>query len=182
MNLSPAPELATITKELETTTTSPCYLILSSGTETAVLEKDLTHARINTSTEFIVATNCDCEPPATSDANPTAVNATGMEEVLEFADERKDIVEKRFKDVKKRQEKKWSEANEGDMQGFRVKVRESTLLGWLQLYPVWNELTHFGCLMDPIKGDIRWIGRGVLEEKGEEDESTKRENGGWRNV
>jgi hypothetical protein len=40
-------------------------------------------------------------------------------------------------------------------------VRESTLVRWVQKYPVMNECTHFGCLMDPKTGGIRWIERGA---------------------
>lgn len=173
--------LPEVTRQLETTRTSPCYLIFSSSTEATVLEKDLIKAKTMTSDEFIVATNCDCAPPAKTESEMTTTtnNAIGMDMVLDEADERKETVEKRFKDVKKRQEKKWKEENGGNMSGFEVKVRESTVLGWLHVFPVWNELTHFGCLMDPKKGEIRWSGRGVLGEKEDEDAVEKV---GWRSV
>lgn len=86
-----------------------------------------------------------------------------MDEIIAFGDERRDMLQDRFKAVKKRQEKKWKEENVGSMEGFQVKVRESTLMGWMKIYPVWSELTHFGCIMDPKRGEIRWIERGDVE-------------------
>lgn len=169
--------LGEVTKHLETIPTSPCYLILSRGSNAIVLEKDLHSARVMSSDEFIVATNCDCAPPAASEGTTTVNNAIGMDMVLDEADERKETIEKRFRDVRKRQEKKWKE--ERSEVEFQVKVRESTVLGWLKVYPVWNELTHFGCLMDPTNGTIRWSGRGVLEEK---DDDNDKERSGWRGV
>ena len=177
----PTTTLSEVVRRVETAITSPCYLILSSSSEVAVIEKDLIAARTMKSNEFIVATNCDCNPPNTEfeAITTTKNNAIGMDMVLDEADERKETIEKRFKDVKKRQEKKWREENDGDVTDFKVKVRESTLLGWLQVFPVWNELTHFGCLLDPKKGEIRWCNRGILGENEKENEA---ERLGWRSV
>ena len=137
-----------------------------------MLEKDLYHARTSHSDEFIVVTNCDCAKEKEDDAEGTAQKpvavAAAMEDVIVWADERKDILEERYEGVKKRQAKKWKEEHVGVMDGFKVKVLESTMMGWMKVYPVWSELTHFGCVMDPKKGEMRWIERGVLEESGEE--------------
>ena len=165
---TPAPPVAQIAKDLEIVKSSSCYLMLSSGDETYMLEKDLYHARTSHSDEFIVVTNCDCDREPDPEAEKKAGTVTAaMEDVIHWADERKDILEDRFKGVKKRQEKKWRDEHGGLMDEFRVKVKESTMMGWMKIYPVWSELTHFGCVMDPKKGEIRWIERGVLED-GEE--------------
>lgn len=51
-----------------------------------------------------------------------------------------------------------------------VAARESTLVGWVQKYPVMNECTHFACLMDPRTGTVRWIERGVESQSEDEEE------------
>lgn len=178
---SESPLVSQLANDLENVKCSPCYLMLSSGDETYMLEKDLYHARSSNSDEFIVVTNCDCvtEPSAEAEKKPAAI-AAAMESVVVWADERKDILVDRFNGVKKRQEKKWKEEHVGVMDNFKVKVLESTMMGWMKVYPIWSELTHFGCIMDPKKGEIRWIERGVLEDEVEisEDEEVGEEDGG----
>ena len=53
-------------------------------------------------------------------------------------------------------------------EGAPVVVKEKTLRGWAKAFPTMNECTHFGCIMDPALGTIRWIERGVeVEEESE---------------
>lgn len=45
-----------------------------------------------------------------------------------------------------------------------ASVMEATLQNWLRVNPVMNECTHFMCIMDPQKGTIRFLERGVYVE------------------
>jgi hypothetical protein len=39
-------------------------------------------------------------------------------------------------------------------------VREDRLREWIRAFPIMNECTHFGCLMDAKTGTIRFLERG----------------------
>lgn len=148
----------------------PCYLILCDGTSATVLEKDLLDAKIRTSNDFIVHTNNDTTPtpaPARPPQNPeekdmsTILDDLGMDAFLKDSRERSACVQKKWDALKGRQRRKQQAklVEEKDMKA--PSVREETLIGWVDKYPTMNGQSHFGCVMDPKTGDIRWIKRGA---------------------
>lgn len=93
-----------------------------------------------------------------------------MDALLEESEERFDCIQKKWKSLVKRQEKKRRENGEGKEGVTATTVlREKTLQGWVKAYPTMNECSHYGCIMDPATGTIRWLERGVLEEDRDEN-------------
>ncbi|CZR51600.1 uncharacterized protein PAC_01477 [Phialocephala subalpina] len=164
------PSLKELAITLSQEKTAPCYLILCDGTSATVLEKDLLDAKIRTSDDFIVHTNNDTSP-APALANPaqvskekdmsTILDDLGMDAFLKDSRERSACVQKKWDALKGRQRRKQQAEliEEKDMKP--PSVREETLVGWVDKYPTMNGQSHFGCVMDPKKGDIRWIKRGA---------------------
>jgi hypothetical protein len=86
----------------------------------------------------------------------------GMEALVEESEERRACVQKKWDGVRRRHEKKLNEALERE-EAFELKppmVREDRLREWVRAYPVMNECTHFGCIMDAKTGTIRFLERG----------------------
>jgi hypothetical protein len=143
--------------------TAPCYLVLCDGEATTAIEKDLIGARIRNSKEFIVHTNHDTrsDDPAEPAQNEKSM-ILGMEALVEESEERRACVQKKWDGVRRRHEKKLNEALERE-EAFELKqpmVREDRLREWVRAYPVMNECTHFGCIMDAKTGTIRFLERG----------------------
>lgn len=146
--------------------TSPCYLILSDGISATVLEKDLYNAKIRSSDEFLVHTNNDT---LTSPSEKTLLQETppilnildnmGIDAFLKDSKERSACVQKKWNALKSRQKRKQQAQLEED-ELIRSSVREETLIRWVKKYPTMNEQSHFGCVMDPKRGEIRWLERG----------------------
>jgi hypothetical protein len=157
-------------KNFNETRATPCYVILSSPSKTIVVEKDLFGGKIKSATNFIVHTNHDIKSTDPSDqthAQKEKSNFAGMESLLEDSKNRRDCVYKKWNSLVKRREKKMT----GDrIEGSPIAVREKTLQGWVKAFPTMNECTHFGCIMDPALGTIRWIERGVEDEEGESED------------
>ena len=90
----------------------------------------------------------------------------GMETVVEESEERRACIQKKWDAMKKRHEKKQTEAVEKgevvEMKG--PSVREDRLREWVRAYPVMNECTHFACIMDSKTAMIRFLERGPDEE------------------
>jgi hypothetical protein len=158
--------LSEVTTSLSTPRSASCYLILCSGTETTVIEKDLHTSKIYTSNSFIVHTNHD-SPTTTPDGahqstTPEKGSVLGLGVFLEESEDRRKCIQKKWNSLVKRRATKLEEGP--------TAVRENTLVGWIQDSPVMNEVTHFACLMDPKYGTIRWIKRGAYEEADSEEE------------
>lgn len=81
-------------------------------------------------------------------------------------------MQKKWNALVRRQEKRRKEKGEkeGVDTGLTV-VKEKTLRGWVSAYPIMNECSHFGCIMDPKTGIIRWMERGVLEDSDDEGDN-----------
>ncbi|KUJ23449.1 uncharacterized protein LY89DRAFT_574468 [Mollisia scopiformis] len=151
--------------------TAPCYLILCDGTSSTVLEKDLLNAKIRTSDEFIVHTNNDTTPalePAKplhdADGHPAVLNILdemGLDAFIKDSKERSACVQKKWNALKGRQRRKQQAQLVEEKDMVSLYVREETLVGWVRKYPTMNGQSHFGCVMDPKKGDIRWLERGA---------------------
>ncbi|KAH7395780.1 beta subunit of N-acylethanolamine-hydrolyzing acid amidase-domain-containing protein [Cadophora sp. MPI-SDFR-AT-0126] len=158
----------------------PCYLILSDGTSTAVIERDLNNAEVRTDKEFIIITNNDtksvdpAKPPTTTPNKEKSSLVLDMDSWIEESEERKACVERKWSSVKSRQQKKLvqDEVSPKDLvsSGW-ASVREETLKNWLRAYPVMNECTHFMCIMDAQEGTVRFLERGVVIDDDTEDGS-----------
>lgn len=145
---------------IERTRAAPCYIILCSGAETTVVQKDLDDAQTRSAVDFIVHTNHDFAPTDQSDQAYTQKESSsilGMESLVEESEERKDCILSKWTALAKRQERKLKEGRET----VSPAIFEHTLQKWVRTFPIMNECTHFGCIMDPGTGTIRWIERGV---------------------
>ncbi|PVH84836.1 hypothetical protein DL98DRAFT_568874 [Cadophora sp. DSE1049] len=158
----------------------PCYLILSDGTSTSVIERDLSSAEVRTDKEFIIITNNDTKsfdpdnPPESKSKKEKSSLVLDMESWIEESEERRACVWRKWSSVKRRQEKKilkeGASPEELAISGW-ASVREETLKNWLRAYPVMNECTHFMCIMDAQEGTVRFLERGVVIENDMEDGS-----------
>lgn len=145
---------------IERTRAAPCYIILCSGAETTVVQKDLDDARTRSAVDFIVHTNHDFAPTDQSDQAYTQKESSsilGMESLVEESEERKDCIQSKWTALTKRQDRKLKEGRGRES----LAIFEHTLQEWVRAFPIMNECTHFGCIMDPGTGTIRWIERGV---------------------
>lgn len=159
------PTINNITKSISKTRSAPCYIILCSGTETTVIQKDLVNAQTQSSTDFIVHTNHDFTPTdPSSQANNQKESSSilGMETLVEESEERKDCILGKWTALAKRQQREFKRGKGRESPA----IFEQTLQKWVKAYPIMNECTHFGCILDPGTGTIRWLERGVedLEE------------------
>lgn len=144
------------------TRAAPCYIILCSGTETTVVQKDLDNAQTRSAVDFIVHTNHDFAPTDQSSqaySQKESSSILGMEALVEESEERKDCILSKWTALAKRQERelKKGRGREGPA------IFEHTLQKWVRTYPIMNECTHFGCILDPGTGTIRWLERGVQD-------------------
>jgi hypothetical protein len=165
-----------LTTTLGETRSAPCYLILSSGTSTTVIEKDLLDGKVRSASDFIVHTNHDIkDTEAAQNTHDQKERSTvlGTDAFLEESEERRDCIQKKWNSLVKRQEKKRKEKGEAkEEQRIELSVvNEKTLQGWVSAYPIMNECSHFGCIMDPKTGTIRWMERGVLEDSDDEGDN-----------
>jgi hypothetical protein len=145
-----------LVKTLSRRRTAPCYLVICSGSQTAVIEKDLVDGEVSTGTDFIIRTNHDVKSAQTPDDRSGGVKErvimTGGTIFLEESVERLACMQA-----------KWDSSC--------MFVNERTLQSWVKAYPIMNESSHFGCILDPGTGTIRWLERGA--EEGDESEDDK---------
>jgi hypothetical protein len=148
--------------------TAPCYFILCDGTLTVVIEKELIGAKIRTSKEFIVHTNHDTRTtdpmePAQKEKNMIL----GLETFIEESEERRACMQKKWDSLRKRHEKKLIDAVEkGEAVELKSpSVKEDRLREWVRAYPIMNECSHFGCIMDPKTATIRFLERGAEDDR-----------------
>ncbi|TVY48899.1 Acid ceramidase [Lachnellula occidentalis] len=172
------PPLSDSTLHLSSQRTAPCYLILSDGMRTTVIEKDLLNAKIRTSSTFIVQTNHDTSHmnghPLCDDQHsktPVKEQAAWLE-VVEESEDRMGCIQKKWNALQRRHERKQAEGKTGEDE--RPMVREETLKGWIRAHPIMNECSHFGAIMAPQTGTIRFLERGsekYFEESEESEEN-----------
>lgn len=125
-----------------------------------MVQKDLDDARTRSAVDFIVHTNHDFAPTDQSDQAYTQKESSsilGMESLVEESEERKDCIQSKWTALTKRQDRKLKEGRGRES----LAIFEHTLQKWVRAFPIMNECTHFGCIMDPGTGTIRWIERGV---------------------
>jgi hypothetical protein len=164
------PRLADLGVALAQSKSAPCYLILCDADETMVIEKDLIEAKIRTARYFIVHTNHDT--PSTGAASDNTLPQKhqeknlilGMEDFIEDSGERRKCVERKWDRVVRKHRDQKAEKGAGTDEASETPiVKEETLRRWVRAYPTMNECTHFGCILDPGTGEIRWLSRGVRE-------------------
>jgi hypothetical protein len=135
-------------------------VILCSGTETTVVQKDLLTVQTRSAVDFIVHTNHDFAPTDPSHqaySQKESSTILGMESLVEESEERKNCILSKWTALAKRQERELKRARGGDSPA----IFEQTLQRWVKAYPIMNECTHFGCILDPGTGTIRWLERGA---------------------
>jgi hypothetical protein len=143
---------------------APCYLILCDGRRTGVIEKDLFGGKIWSATSFIVHTNHDTKPSGDEEQTHSQKEKNtvlGMEATLEESEDRRDCIQKKWNRMEMRYQKNEKEDPKKGISS--PTVREETLRGWVKAFPIMNECTHFGCIMDPKTGTVRWLERGTEE-------------------
>ncbi|KAL7801415.1 beta subunit of N-acylethanolamine-hydrolyzing acid amidase domain-containing protein [Trichoderma afarasin] len=153
------PTINNITKSITRTRSAPCYIILCSGTETTVIQKDLVNAQTKSATDFIVHTNHDfapTDPSSQANTQKESSSILGMETLVEESEERKDCILSKWTALAKRQQREFKKGKGRQSPA----IFEQTLQKWVKAYPIMNECTHFGCIMDPGTGTIRWLERG----------------------
>jgi hypothetical protein len=84
----------------------------------------------------------------------------GMDSFLKDSRERSVCVQRKWDALKGRRRRKQQVQLISEAEMVGPSVKEHTLVGWVKKYPTMNEQSHFGCVMDPKGGDIRWLERG----------------------
>lgn len=154
--------LSTIEQRLPSLNSTAAYLIFSDGDETLVMEKDRVTAHTSTSSSFIVITNhdasCDNNPAAASDSGNAKLTVTGMNELVEESQDRKQCIEAKWKKAESVFRRRRKDVNRGDAD-TAMSVTESQLVKWVEAWPTTNECTHYATIMDPVAGDFVYLKR-----------------------
>ncbi|KAJ8065802.1 hypothetical protein OCU04_006465 [Sclerotinia nivalis] len=174
---STLPSIVEAARILSNHTFSPCYVILSDGFSTLVMEKDQHISYVRSSPSFIVQTNHDIflwqaqnrladhdgSPFPVPQLNPypappsgSAYNGPGVFEKYQQYWSREDSID-RYNSLLE----KWMAIPKGI--GTKPSAEIEDVKSWIRSEPVGNTQTHFMCLMDPVKGEIRWLERGKEE-------------------
>jgi hypothetical protein len=127
-----------------------------------VIEKDLLRGKIRSAIDFIAHTSHDTQSSGHKEQTHRQKEKStvlGMEATLEESKERRACIQKKWESIKNRSEKKNKENSDDGL-----TVREVTLKDWVKTFPIINECTHFGCIMDLKTGTVRWLERGIEEE------------------
>ena len=145
--------LATIEHRLPAAVTTAAYLIFSDGDRTITMEKDHRTAVVKSAKDFLVITNHDEAAELQRDTrnntqttSHTALEMTGMLELVEESKSRKGCLVREWKTVSKGS-------------GSHRAISQRRLVTWMNSYPITNEETHFALVMDPDKGQVVWIKR-----------------------
>ncbi|CAH0054168.1 unnamed protein product [Clonostachys solani] len=165
--------------------TSPCYLTLCDGLSAAVIEKDVYSGKMKTSDRFIVQTNHDTHKSGCcsgrrfmpSDSDDPRASLLGAEPWLKDSNLRMTMLHEKWLlhaagldtttpvEIEKKEENGLCFSQRADVSNVRprVGVKERLLQEWMMEFPIINECSHYGCIMDPRTGDIRWLVRGMIE-------------------
>ena len=126
------------------------------------MEKDRVTAHTSTSSSFIVITNhdasCDNNPAAASDSDNAKLAVTGMNELVEESQDRKQCIESKWKKAEAAFRRRRKDANRGEAD-MAMSVTESQLVKWVEAWPITNESTHYAAVMDPLAGDFVYLQR-----------------------
>jgi hypothetical protein len=88
-----------------------------------------------------------------------------MEGLVEESEERKGCIDAEWRKWKQRQELRMRREGRDGV----VAISERTLKTWVMGYPIMNECSHFGCILDPATGTIRWLQRGTFDDEGHDE-------------
>lgn len=149
--------LDSIERNLPRKKSTAAYLIFCNGSRTMTLEKDYDTATIKSSDSFIVACNHDesfetsPKPTAEGEKSSNALRVTGMEDLIAESISRKETTV----DLWKRSSTSRARASKKVRDHFRSTTAER-VYAWMDTYPITNEETHFGVVMDPTLGGILW--------------------------
>ncbi|KAK6540926.1 hypothetical protein TWF694_008310 [Orbilia ellipsospora] len=156
--------LAEIVETFPGSASAPCYITLCDGKRAFFIEKDVHHAGIDTSEEFITGTNHDARMDGwksedyftyakTLAKNENATIAAGIsEELLEDSQVRKNCIRLLYTGAQNAMRVRRSTRRKTD-----GGIGLGTVVSWCQTYPISNECTHFSCIMDPKEGEISWL-------------------------
>lgn len=156
----------TIYTTVSETLSTAAYLIFCKPNSVSIMEKDLATAEVRSSMSFMAVTNHDTTYEANHDEAAHAAYARkgivgdGMRELVEESVERKKCLVEKWED--------WSKKQRSDRRAAGG-VPLGELKEWMLAFPTSNEMTHFVCIMDPLKGRIRWT---RCFEDGEIDDET----------
>ncbi|EWC46016.1 hypothetical protein DRE_04809 [Drechslerella stenobrocha 248] len=146
-----------------TTPCTPCYVTLCDGISAAFLEKDITHANITNSGEFVCGTNHDIRmeawKPAEYDAFTQGHRISGRGgaavDLLDDSQQRKRCIERMYgAAANPKALRRCSRTGRGRAEGG---IGVKTVISWCQAWPITNECTHFSCIMDPKEGGFIWL-------------------------
>ncbi|KAI1496865.1 beta subunit of N-acylethanolamine-hydrolyzing acid amidase-domain-containing protein [Biscogniauxia marginata] len=174
----PASQIERQARSIASMRSAPCYLVLCSGREAAVIEKDFNTGKVRTSTSFIAQTNHDRgdEPDHLSSQTVNALEAHRREIIISSFDIKLWIEEStdRLECI----QKKWDRhstrfqpgkastvtGDEGPNISSTPSITEETLRKWVSAHPTTNECTHFAAIIDPMAGEFRWLRRGPVKD------------------
>ena len=155
--------------------TAQCFVIVSNGETTTIIEKDWKSATIRSDSSFVACTNHDeaeehvegyttgiTEDTAPLIAGeeerkeniPDAAAVAGMNEILEESVGRKRHIEKDWESAKEHYLKKHPDMEENDATVLFAAVKR-----WLTHERITSPCTHFSVIMDPKKGEIKFAER-----------------------
>lgn len=144
----------TISTTLPATLSTAAYLIFCTPESTTILEKDLAIAKSRSSNSFIAITNHDIADAQDHDEAAHATHAKngvvgdGMRELIEESVDRKKCLVGKWEGWSNKQRR---------VRNVGAGVPLEKLKEWMLAFPTSNEMTHFVCIMDPLKGRIRWV-------------------------
>lgn len=159
-------------EQLSTIKTAPCYLVLCTETNVAIIQKDFKTGIIKIDTDFAVQTNHDLGRDVSLDKYNNTPDPN-QEEWLQDSLDRKFRVEEKWKTHLENSQASLSAAPTTDLsarttsrnKGTNTKkcpVSELTLKEWILTQTTQGGYTHFACLLDPKTAQIRWIERGPV--------------------
>ena len=147
-------------------TTTACYLCLSDGDGTTVIEKDRITANVRSDKDFIVITNNDIDdeanimPPKEGEDEPENPFESALAVIAHEAKDRRQCAEHNFHNM--RAEKAKRLRNEQPRRSaivdneLRTAMEVEDIIELVQMYPTTNEVTHFACVLDPKEGTVAW--------------------------
>jgi hypothetical protein len=149
----PLPKYEDVRERLPSMPSCACYLTLSDGQETCIIEKDRLTGISRKSKSFISVTNHDVSKEGTTRMRQETglPDVTGMQAVLDESYERRDELEKRYRAIRDAQRRKAGTPEED------VAIHLGDVEKLVLEYPTSNECTHFATIMDPTEGSISWL-------------------------
>ena len=140
-------------------TTTACYLCMSNGIETTVIEKDRATATTRSNADFIVVTNTDEEPSGSQ--NTEVIDspfATAFQEIVHEAKDRQECAWHNWFNLRRTKATRLELQNPSDAD-LKTLANVDDVVEMVQKYPTTNECTHFAFVMDPMEGRVSWCRR-----------------------